>query len=507
MSNLHSGYDDRMSTSGTSAVGIPDVAAIVADLRERRGDTASIEVKSGAHGYPRSLLQSLCALANLPGGGVVIIGLDEATGFHPVTIPDPHAYEQALADQARALEPPAVVTVDQVRCEGHTLVVGVVAECDPAAKPCRVRSSGKAYIRSHDGDYVMSALEEQGFWRLRTAPHVDGLPVPGATADDLDPALLDAWRATVRRRDREGLGRFDDAEMPIRAGVLTRDGVPTKAGLLSVGRYPQQFFPRCVVKVADMRDVDPTERARNSRTFTGSVGVMLSETLAWLRVTIGSRTLAFPDGSVREVPLYPLIALRELVANALVHRDLDAWSEGQAVELRVHPTSVEITNPGGLYGVTVDRLGAVEFTHARNQVLVGLCENVTSPDGTRVVEALASGLTTVARELRAYGLPPARYFDTGVAFTAILRLSGRTHEPRPAASDSSARTPRAGTNQRAVLDAVAKDPGSSVTQLSQATGLGPRAVRTALEALRAPGRRLVLADGGPGRLTTYRVSG
>lgn len=487
---------------------MPDIDELVATLRAHRGDTASVEVKRGSGGYPTSVLESLCALANLPGGGSIVIGLDEASGFAPMRILDSQAYMKAVGDQARALEPPAVVHVEPVEFEGHTLVVAAVQECDPAAKPCRVRASRKAYIRSHDGDYVMSPLEEQGFLRLRTAPHVDRLPVATATTDDLDPDLLDAWRATVRERDRDGLGRFDDAEMPIRGGAVTRDGVPTKAGMLALGRHPQQFFPRAVVKVADLRDADTAERARNARTFTGPIGVLLTETLTWLRLNLGTRTVAFADGTVRELSLYPLVALRELVANALVHRDLDAWSEGQAVELRLRPDRLEITNPGGLYGITVDRLGKVEFTHARNQVLVGLCENVTGPDGVRVIEALASGLTTVARELEDQRLPPARYYDTGIAFTAVL---DQPRSPGPAMTSTSdnragSRLPQQGTNQRTVLDAVTGAPGSSVDQLAEATGLSPSAVRTALVALRSPTWRLVRAEGGRGRATTYHRS-
>ncbi|WP_268762133.1 hypothetical protein, partial [Frankia casuarinae] len=41
------------------------------------------------------------------------------------------------------------------------------------------------------------------------------------------------------------------------------------------------------------------------------------------------------DGSVRDRPIYPLVAFRELVANALIHRDLDHWSAGLAVEVRL----------------------------------------------------------------------------------------------------------------------------------------------------------------------------
>ena len=54
-----------------------DLPTVVADLRRAGGDVTSIEVKAAAGGLPESLTSTLSALANLPGGGIIILGLDE----------------------------------------------------------------------------------------------------------------------------------------------------------------------------------------------------------------------------------------------------------------------------------------------------------------------------------------------------------------------------------------------------------------------------------------------
>ena len=56
------------------------------------------------------------------------------------------------------------------------------------------------------------------------------------------------------------------------------------------------------------------------------------------------------DGTVHDQPAYPLTAFRELIANALVHRDLDHWSAGRPVEVRLRHDRLVISNPDGLYG-------------------------------------------------------------------------------------------------------------------------------------------------------------
>ena len=51
-----------------------DLDGLVRELRATGGDTASVEVKSAAGGLPASISSTLSALANLPGGGLVILG-------------------------------------------------------------------------------------------------------------------------------------------------------------------------------------------------------------------------------------------------------------------------------------------------------------------------------------------------------------------------------------------------------------------------------------------------
>ena len=140
-----------------------DTAALVARLRETGGDGTSVEVKSAAGGLPESLTSSLSALANLPGGGTVILGLDERTGFTPVTLPDAQILKQGLANKARAYTPPVTITIRDATVDGSTVIVAEVAECPTAFKPCRVTSTGKASVRSYDGDFEVSGLEGESF--------------------------------------------------------------------------------------------------------------------------------------------------------------------------------------------------------------------------------------------------------------------------------------------------------------------------------------------------------
>jgi ATP-dependent DNA helicase RecG len=227
-----------------------DLDGLVRELRATGGDTASVEVKSSAGGLPASISSTLSALANLPGGGLVILGLDERTGFRPVPLADPQALKQGLAAKARSFSPPVRLTIEDGMVDGAPVIVARVHECDSSAKPCRIASSGESYLRGYDGDYRLSDLEEQAFLAARRPPLFDRAAVADATADDLDPGLTAAFIETARDRDPYGLGRFDDdSELLTRAGVTTRDRIPTVAGILALGVYPQQWFPRYVIQL------------------------------------------------------------------------------------------------------------------------------------------------------------------------------------------------------------------------------------------------------------------
>lgn len=122
-----------------------------------QGDPTGIEVKSAAGGVP-SLGDTLCAFSNLPGGGTIILGLDEARGSIPVGLGDIAGLEGAVASMARtSVTPPARCEFQTLTFEGALVLVAHVEDL-PLAQ-CPARHGGIAYLRQSDGDYAMSEQE------------------------------------------------------------------------------------------------------------------------------------------------------------------------------------------------------------------------------------------------------------------------------------------------------------------------------------------------------------
>ena len=462
-----------------------DIESVLADLRRQHGDTAGVEVKSARGGLPSTVGESLCALANHPGGGLLLLGLDEQAGFAPVGLTGLQTLKQGIASKARSCSPPVSIEITQHELQGYAVVAVKITECDRSAKPCRF--GGRGWLRARDGDYAMSREEEQAFLRLRDAPRADKEPVVGTTQADLDPELVALWLTTAREMDPLGLGKFsDDDECLMRGGVVSPQGEVTKAGLLALGIHPQQYFPRYVVNLA--ASGEGAARAKELATVSGPVPVMLEGALAWARKVMKRQAMQRDDGSLHDEWEYPPDALRELFANALVHRDLDSWSEGSAIEVRLLPDKLVVTNPGGLYGITVERLGRAMQTSARNGALIEICRYTRADTGARVVETLASGIPRVLESLDAAGLPPPLFDDRVVAFTVVLRQ-------RSAASPASLTS-----TQTRLLAELATGP-LMVKELEARTGMKAPAIRKALRGL----HDRVDVDGGKGRPTTYSI--
>ena len=474
-----------------------DLAATLAELRAECGDLPGIEVKSAAGGLPESIISTLCSFANRPGGGMILLGLDEAAGFAPVGLTKPREMESALAAKARAaFDPPIAIHLDHAVVDGEAVIVGIVDELDSSQKPCRV-SGGQhkgVWIRAWDGDYRASELEIQGLLANRSQPRFDADPAPSARRGDLDPELVDDFLRNCRSGSNQLARIHDDDELLWRMGVLVdADRTPSVAGILALGTYPQQHLPATGLQA--VLAAPPSEqritRALDSRRFDGPIPRIIADATDWVARSSATAIVSNREtGRVTDNPSWPADAVRELIGNAIIHRDLAPWALGQTALLRLDNERLVTRNPGGLYGLDVSRLGQTGVSSARNANLVRICQNVRLPDGTRAAEALASGIPTILNALASAGLPKPLFYDDALRFTVVLRQR----------SNNGRSTTQPNTSRAMILLALNSGP-LDVRELQAETGLTPPNIRKHLRQLRTDG--LLTQHGGQGQRATY----
>ncbi|MFS0129649.1 ATP-binding protein [Corynebacterium striatum] len=465
-----------------------EIAEIIGSLRSQGTDTRAVEVKAAAGGFPKKLVRSISAFANGT-GGIIILGLDEDNGFVPVPGFDATAMADVLAGACADLVTPSVrAQIDIVEWEGASIVVGTIPECAPFEKPCWVVSRSKyhgSYIRVHDGDRVLKPYEIDRLEENKTQPEWDLEPVPDADIDDLDPDIVAEILARERSIHERIFGRLSDEEAMLALHLITRNDngklVPTLGGLMAAGTYPQQFFPRLNVTFAAYPGTDKSagigkQRFLDNESLVGPIPVLVADAVRAVRRNM--RVGGVIEGVFRkDLPDYPPEAVREAVANALMHRDYSPQARGTQVQVNLYVDRLEILNPGGLYGtVTVDRLGTAGMSSARNQHLSALLEVTPAGDGDGyVAENRGSGYIEILDQLERQLLPPPVPRDSLTEFELTFARRNPTTPERTAALGG-------GTRGR-VLDYLREHRTASSRELAAAAGLSLNGVRRTINEL------------------------
>ena len=470
-----------------------DLASAIDRMRAAGTDLAEYEIKSAAGGFPKSVPNTISAFANTH-GGTVVLGVFEKNGFKPAGDIDTKTLQAKLAQAARELvEPPQAVDILVLMLDGRPVVVGNVAEAPVREKPCYVKKRGQrdgSYVRTGDGDHKMSLYEIDRFIenQHRSARN-DAVTIPDATVGDLDPVLLEGWLSHVRATTLDRSGAVSDEELMANRRVVAVDAAgvarPTLAGMLALGKYPQKFFPRLDVVFTSYPtprkgEVDGAgRRFADAANADGPIPTMVVETVR--AVSRNMRHGAMVKGALREdVPDYPLPAVREAVANALMHRDYSPDGHGTPVMVDLYPDRLEVSNPGGLFGsLTVESLGTKGGTASRNQYLARILEDVpyVDYDGSvgRVVENRGSGYPTIKMSLEKalMGKPIVR--STLDEFDILFRHRRMTEEEGRSYSRANV--------EEAILSYFAEHESASSSEVTKAVGMTMKTVRRYLSRL------------------------
>ena len=114
---------------------------------------------------------------------------------------------------------------------------------------------------------------------------------------------------------------------------------PTGLGLLLFGKKPQSVYPNAVIKTTLKRN----GKAVETKTIEGRIPAQLDEANKWYKEHIPSY-INRDDAERKKVHEYPLDVIRELICNAVVHRDYSL--KGAPVYFEINDKSIVIKSPG-----------------------------------------------------------------------------------------------------------------------------------------------------------------
>jgi ATP-dependent DNA helicase RecG len=307
-----------------------------------RGESLQAEFKRTT-GQRTDAARTICAMLNASGGFVIFGVTDDGQ------IRGQQVTAATLADVARELgriDPQPLLSPEAVELEnGHALILVRVPKGDGP-----YTYDGRPYLRVGPTTVLMGTDEYQRrlVERMHSATRWETQPAQGVTVADLDPdEIIRTAEEAMRRNRLEDPGSRRIEDLLLGFGLL-RDGELLNAAVVLFCRAGRlmPLYPQCTLRMARFRGRDMAEFVDNQQE-TGNAFQLFVRAQRFLRDHLPVAGRIVPGLFERvDDPLYPLVALREALANAFCHRDYGV--HGGSVGIAIFDDRLEISSTGPL---------------------------------------------------------------------------------------------------------------------------------------------------------------
>ncbi|MGN0820961.1 MAG: RNA-binding domain-containing protein [Akkermansia sp.] len=327
-----------------------ELLTLIETIQRRGYEGQTTEVKAAAKGCPEKLYDTMSSFSNQDDGGVFVFGLDETQHFEAVGVYNAQDLQKRVMEQGEQMTPivrPIFTVCDR---DGKVFVSAEITPVDLAERPCYKTAKGRlkgSYKRVGDADKPMTEYHIYCYEAYRKHYREDAQEAGGATLDFLAREEIDYYLACMRGR-RPNLSAIGEAQQLELCGI-TNKGRITLSALLLFGVYPQALYPRLCIAAARIPGEDKGEtddqgnRFLDSESIIGTLPDMLERALDFVRRNMCVAIGIDPNtGQRKETPDYPPIAVREVILNALMHRDYSRYNEDKPIRLEMYDDRLEI---------------------------------------------------------------------------------------------------------------------------------------------------------------------
>lgn len=341
--------------------------SIEALLESRGVEQSRIEYKRSWN--PDECIRTLCAFANdidNQDGGYLILGVEEENGRPklPVAGIDPESIDRIqkdLLNKCHFIEPFYHPRVELCELKGKMLVVlwapaGNGRPYKASKYATRHQAEKEYYIRRGSNSVVADEVALRDLFEQSSRIPFDDRENPFARVEDLG---LDLMRSHLYR---VGSGLYElSASMTLEevAGSMrlvtgpAENSRPRNVALLMFSNDPQRYFPFARIEVVDMPDI--TGRGMTEKVFAGPIQTQLEDALEYIGNYMLEERIDKSDDCVETLRAwnYPLLAIKELLANAVYHRD---YQIPEPITLIKYPDCIEIRSFPGLDRSITDQM-------------------------------------------------------------------------------------------------------------------------------------------------------
>ena len=198
---------------------------------------------------------------------------------------------------------------------------------------------------------------------------------------------------------------------------LTENGQLKRAAIILFGKDPGRFYPNTPVKIGRFAKDDADLRFQEVE--EGNLVVQLRNVLEQLNHKFLTRPIEF-EGMYRvEKGEYPVPAIREMLLNALVHRNY----MGAQTQIRVYDDKISVWNDGQLpEGISLEALKRTHSSKPRNPVIADVCFK------GGLIDSWGRGTLKIIDTCKAAELPEPELTERDGGFVVTLFKDNLTEE-------------------------------------------------------------------------------
>jgi ATP-dependent DNA helicase RecG len=359
--------------------------------------------------------EAVCSFANdladHRAPGYLIIGANDKDGsVAGIEITDQLLQNLAALRSDGNIQPLPSLTVHKYSLAGGDVAV---VEVQPSNLP-PVRYRGQVCIRVGPRRGFANEQDERKLTekRIAVARTFDAQPVADATIDELSLTLFASYRAGAIAADViEANHRTPQQQLASLRFFDDHRGWATAAGVLLFGKNPRYFLPGAYIQFLQLPGTGLTDAPVNQQEISGDLLSVLRELDS--RVKAGMITTLAKVSTLREevVPNYPEVAIREVLMNAVMHRD---YQSNTPIRFYWFDDRIEIQSPGGLFGEvtreTLDRRNSY-----RNPVLAEAMKALG------YVNRFGYGILRAEDAMKRNGNPPLEFQIEDNIVLAVIR--------------------------------------------------------------------------------------
>jgi ATP-dependent DNA helicase RecG len=308
---------------------------------------------------------------------------------------------------ALSADPPLVLPLPQVEKHQGTEIIKILV---PKGLPYVYNLEGRYFHRIGNQTQSISPSDLRRLLMERGVVQFESRTPKDATIDDLDLNLITDYVTTMRFSNKTPV-----EEILIQRGCLKLDVSilrPTYAGILLFGKNPQQWLPSTSIMAARFPGKAFSDEFIK-QDISGTLSHQINQSEVFVRDNL-RKVVRLTGLARKETYEYPLEAIRELLVNAVAHRDYNM--QGDCIHLHIFSDRLEVHSPGGLPGpINLDNL--LEARFSRNPVIAQVLSDLG------FIERLGYGLNRVLTVLKTNELPPPIFKEIGGSFRVILQNS------------------------------------------------------------------------------------